>query len=264
MHKAYLRRFGVEIECGMDGGIVEAGQLFDFPFSEDDDWEEYPDFERGDGWTIHDDGSGVELATPVLQGESGYRKVREALDKLANAGAFVTDWDGLHVHHDAPEFVENPALCLPLLHSWLNNENTIREFVSPRRHDRGCCPRWTEHDLGRIEKWIAGDGASDDIYYAQRNDLNLASLPEHGTIEIRLMEGTLDADVTEAWIKFGQRLIHEVVQEQQELEGVPSGSDLLRRIKLSPDARAILAAKQAAGHLTPRARYNGDYYGDDD
>ena len=117
-------------------------------------------------------------------------------------------------------------------------------------------------DIERVERWI-DDPDYDFEFMVRRNDLNLASLPEHGTIEIRLMEGTLDPDVTEAWIKFGQRLIHEVVMGVGTLTAAPNGADLLSRIKLSADARRILAAKQAANHLTPRTCYDPSW-GDDE
>jgi hypothetical protein len=259
MHKAHRRRFGVEIECGMDNGVEDAADLFGFPH---DDYG-YAEYENGDGWTLHDDGSGVELGTPPMQGEEGYAKVRWAMDRLKGGGAFVTDYDGLHVHHDAPEFVENPALCVPLVESWLNNEDTIRQFVSPRRHSRGACPRWRDGEVENVRGWAKGE----NTLYVGRNDLNLLSLREHGTVEFRLLEGTLDADVAIAWIQFGQRFIHEVVRTAEALPAVRNDRDLLSRIRLSREARGVLAAKQEAGHVTPGMRFDihpdRDYYEED-
>lgn len=256
MHTAHRRRFGVEIECGMDDGVNQAADVFGF----DIDGDGYVEYEHpSNGWTLHDDGSGVELGSPPMQGEEGYAAVRWAMDTLKRNGAWVSDYDGLHVHHDAPEFRENIALCVPLLESWLNNEDTIRQFVSPRRHNRSACPRWRDADIERLHRWANGDERE---YYFGRNDLNILSLREHGTIEIRLLEGTLDADVAIAWIQFGQRLIHEVVQEAKPIAPVPSDRDLLSRIKLSPEAKRILIAKQAANHQTPGMRYR-DFYEED-
>jgi len=256
MHKAYLRRFGVEIECGMPNGLDDAAAVFGFPSDEYG----YPEYENGDGWTLHDDGSGVELGTPILKGETGHEKIKWAMKRLKDNGAFVTDYDGLHVHHDAPEFVENPSLCVPLVESWMNNQDAIREFVSPRRHDRMACPGWNEMQWDALLKWIEGG----EQLYLNRSDLNLLSLREHGSIEIRLLEGTLDAEVVIAWIQFGQRLIHDVVQNAKPITKVTTGEDLLGKIKLTAEARTILLAKKAANHYTDGAAFRDDYYGGDD
>src|SRR5512146_2669600 len=110
---AHERAFGVEIECGISGMCRRVSEVLGFGTFRDG----YPIYEKG-GWTIGSDGSGVELRTPPLQGEDGFEEIREVMAKLKAEGAYVTRLDGLHIHHDAPEFIDNPHACLQLVRSW--------------------------------------------------------------------------------------------------------------------------------------------------
>ena len=138
----YSRRFGVEIECGFPTGVMGVAKLF--RFKQDEYGRIRP---RADGWKLGADGSGAELKTPPLKGEKGIAKVREAMERLKNAGGYVTSRDGMHIHHDAPEFVANPKLAVQLARSWMNNIGEIREMVHASRWSSNHCPRWDdEHD----------------------------------------------------------------------------------------------------------------------
>lgn len=246
----YARRFGVEIECGIPGGVMEVARLFRF------ETDEYGNLRaRHDGWKLGADGSGAELKTPPLQGEAGLRKVRQAMERLKNAGAYVTNRDGLHIHHDAPEFVANPRLAVKLARSWMNNIHEIHEMVHPDRRSSSHCPRWSEDYFQILERWARGE----DELRTRRHDLNLYALRKHGTIEIRLHEGTLDADVMEAWVKFGQRLIHEVASRPRVMQPTKK-RNFMERIRLAPEATAILAEKQQFSYRTPASAYRPSSY----
>jgi hypothetical protein len=195
------------------------------------------------------DGSGVEIRTPILQGVDGYEVIRAAMATLKDAGAYVTASDGLHVHHDAPEFVAWPQKCEVLVRSWLANQQAIQQLVAPRRRGSGHCPPWNDAGLSILGEWIRGDRP---YFYASRNDLNLNPLADQGTIEIRLHEGTLDADVAIAWIMFGQRFIHDVLQRTRPLPQTTSDENLLSRLRLSVHARAALIEKRRMNYRTPQ------------
>lgn len=244
------RKFGVEIECG---GISydEADSLFNTNYK-------LPPEEQ---WSIGEDGTETEIRTPILQGEAGYETLRWAMNRLVKEGALVTEADGMHVHHDAPEFVDNPELCVNLVRSWRRNEKSIYNLVAPRRRGYDACPRWSPDRFKVLEDWAAGRST----LYVGRYDLNIASLQDHGSIEIRLHEGTLDPDVAIAWVQFGQRFIHQVLLDAKPLPIASTDMDLLSRIQLSPEAMAILEAKRNAGHDTSASRFDPHYrYPDDD
>lgn len=244
---AHKRQFGVEIECGMPGGYTQAADLCGFRR----DAYGYVEYERDDGWSIGNDGSGVELRTPILKGKRGFNALRKAMEKLKAGGGYVTRADGMHIHHDAPEFVDNPELCFQLVKSWRNNEIHIHSMVAPRRRSNLACPKWNEYEESSLESWAKDQLGNTHFYFGSRKDLNLTSLEEHGSIEIRLHEGTLDPDVAIAWIMFGQRLIHSVAKATKPLPRTQSDDALMRRIRLSPEARFALEQKKAQGFVTP-------------
>ena len=226
---AYSRRFGVEIECGLPGGSSQGIELFPH-------------------WSVGRDGSGVEIRTPILVGARGRKTLRQAMEKIKRNGGYVTHRDGMHVHHDAPEFRNNPAAVRKLVDSWINNEEIIYSLVHPdRRREGGPAPKWHSSALEALRAWEEG---RTPYLSVGRYDLNVASLRNKGSIEIRLHEGTLDADVALAWIKFGQKFIHDVLKRVRPLTPSKSDKQLMSRIRLSPTARAMLAEKQARGHVT--------------
>lgn len=244
----HARRFGVEIECGLPHGYDKAVELFDGAYDPDEE----DDYGR---WTVGEDGTMVEIRTPILQGPEGFETLRWAMDLIKSEGGYVTAADGLHVHHDAPEFASNPEACLRLVDSWRNNQALIHGMVAPRRSGSGACPSWSNTFYESLRGWAASGGAG--RLYATRNDLNLSVLRNYGSVEIRLHEGTLDADVAIAWIMFGQRFIHEVAQNLDPLANAETDENLLVNIQLSDEAKAVLAAKKANGHITDASRYRG-------
>lgn len=242
----HSRRFGVEIECGMHGGTREACSVLGFPSGA----------YSHKGFSIGADGSGVEVRTPILQGWEGFAVLRDTIEKLKAAGAYVTERDGLHVHHDAPEFVASPSYCVRIVHSWNNNLGAIHSMVAPRRRrDGGPAPSWSPRHIQALEDWAKNGGRQGDLYI-DRNDLNLSSLRRHGSIEIRLHEGTLDSDVAMAWVMFGQKFISDVLKRARPIAPVPSEEKLLSRIKLSKKAQKTLREKQAMAHVTPATAFH--------
>lgn len=245
----HARKFGVEIECGFPGGPNAVRRLLGFGES----W-------RHDGWIVGSDGSGVELKTPPLQGQHGFEILAATMDKLKENGAYVTEADGMHVHHDAPEFASSFGKTHQLVHSWVNNIRVIEQMVHPDRRDYDACPPWREHDLRtlddlyRMRGEVAGE-AIRQFYYFGRHDLNIMALSEHGTVEIRLHEGTLDPDVAVAWIQFGQRFLHGVLRRAEPLDSAADDLALMKRLRLSKKAQEIMADKKAKGHLTLKSAF---------
>jgi hypothetical protein len=257
---AHDRPFGVEIEFGMTGDYDDAIA-----------WNIELLYDSGefDGWEWDEDGTEFEFRSPILSGLDGFKEVARMMDAIRGEGGYVTQADGLHVHHDAPEFVNNPNLCVELVESWMNNIRSIHEMVAPRRRQNGMCPEWTYEEIERLANWASGverdeqewyDPTDPDYYWeVSRNDLNLASLSKHGSIEIRLHEGTLDSDVAAAWIKFGQRFLDRVVSQSRAIPDVGSDSALMSRIRLSPAAQRVIEAKKAARFNTSTTRYRNYY-----
>lgn len=236
------RRFGVEIECDMDGlGVTQTADLLvrhGFQLKH----------KNVPGWSVGQDGSEVEVRTPPLSGPEGLDQLRQVMELLVDNGGDTTGEDGLHVHHDAPEFVDDFGAIIRLAKSWRANQDLICQMVHPERvnSDNEFCPLWTDDDIEELEH-------SSYVGNWVRHALNIASLVEHGTIEIRLHEGTLNYEDAEAWILFGQQFIEDVVSKHEPTPGQGSTDRLFEHIRLG---------HKSGAYLIEKARRNGFHAGD--
>lgn len=245
---AYDRRFGVEIEFGLEkypngayspNMTAAVKETQDF-FAAAGNWTP--------GWRFEADGSGVEAITPILQGKAGFAELERAYDLIVSNGGYVTIADGLHVHHDAPEFVAKPELCRALARNWARNRKVIYGMVAPWRRESPMCHP-VDENVG-----IGGDPMGRGYY-----DLTFGKLPSLGTIEVRLHEGTLDFQAARAWIMFVQKMIHRAVTQKTALATRTEREALLEAIKIPDDVRQKLAEKEARKHLS--SRFQGEWKG---
>src|SRR6187551_362175 len=126
------RRFGLEIECGIDGDEREVISRLN---------REVP-FNGGYGWELDYDGTEYEIRTPVFQGEEGFAKLERAYRIIRDGGGYTTSEDGGHVHLEALDFVGDAAKVAALIRSWVNLEPAIESIVAPyRRGNYGSCPK---------------------------------------------------------------------------------------------------------------------------
>lgn len=232
------RRFGVEIE--FDSNSLGASRVVNILRDAFD----RVGYRR---WNFSDrldyDGSELELRTPILSGKEGFKKLELVMNTLDRAGCFTTDSDGLHVHHDAPEFTHNIDNCIRLVKSWKANRHLIYRFVEEYRTEASwdgeaggywACPGWTDSQIETMER-------DRQIPHWDRNDLNLMSLNRHGSIEIRLHEGTLYYPEAKSWILFGQRFIDRVVRHR--MYESKDATNLLEKVKVNPEAKRQLLSK---------------------
>jgi len=246
------RRFGVEIEFDSNGlGRSGVTRILRDAFDKNG-------LRR---WNflgrMHHDGSDLELKTPILRGKDGFNKLKIVMDTLYE-NCDVTKDDGFHVHHDAPEFTYNVDNCIRLVKSWRANSHLIYQFVDPYRTNlereggHWACPAWTDSHLKEMERKKL-------IPNWDRNDLNLCALQEHGSIEIRLHEGTLDYFEAESWIKFGQRFIDRVLKHS--IKDSRDATNLLKKVRVSQDAQKMLIDKaKKYGHIPTEESGYHSYY----
>lgn len=241
------RTFGVELEFNLGRISNQFSKAQEILAAEGIDW-----WTSRGNW-IGSDGSGIEIRTPILSGQKGLNELKRAMNALVAAGGRCTSADGLHVHHGAPEFVDNKDLMTLAAESWHNVRPIIADFVNSRRNGSSACPnQWSKSRIERLKG--AEAGSVNDWHNPQRylryacsgrGDFNLSALYEHGTIEFRLHEGTLDADAAEAWIRFGQRFLTSILKRQRPLVADDAG-ELLRKIKCPKTAQANLLGRVVA------------------
>lgn len=266
------RTFGVEVECGHVNGIEAVVSLL-----------------RGAGlnagthvqsrgwWNVGRDGSGVEARSPILSGPAGFKELRTALKAIRDGGGVVTQRDGLHVHHGIPELLGDKDAIVRLVRSWMDNQVHINEFIARRRRGaRAYNPPWTEAQFDDlVQNAVANRGVRQQYDYhlnryvgpkfvgqcGPRGALNLWSLNERDTVELRAHEGTLDPDIAEAWVRFGQRFINAVLNRKRPIPRCDSPEELLRKVRLGQGVAVRLLDKPARDRTyvdirTFRARQN--------
>lgn len=226
------RRFGVEIECGFGPLRGEAADRVRKALKQN----------KIPFLSVGCDGSGVEVRTRVLQGKEGIQELKTVMDFLKSFGCFVSSADGMHVHHEANEFVGNLDLQALLVESWHLNKHIINSFVATRRSTSSWCSPWALTDIKRLKE--------KKKVYSTRGALNIAGIQNRtskNTIEIRLHHGTLDSDKAIAWVLFGQRFIDNVAsRKRRPMLPAKDQKEFLQRLRVRQEIQKQLIERRAA------------------
>jgi putative amidoligase enzyme len=237
------RAFGVEMECYCPSNLC--------------DIDVYGDRSDGVGFTtdiLYENGfshwgslcsfdesldeSGVEVKSPVLFGQPGFDELKQVVTLLNSNNFYVENDCGLHVHLDAPEFVEDTKLAIKTAKSWMKNQSLINNMVADHRIGGSYCEAWYEAELEELEEYVENDWGLDGTL---RGAINFGSLTYHGTVEIRQHEGTLNYEEIESWIKFCQAFIDSMVGK--EVRAISTEELFLRRLKVERNASRFLTTK---------------------
>ena len=164
------------------------------------------------GWRAKGDGSlsvgGLEVVSPILQGEDGETQIRTATRVLRGLGARPNRSCGLHVHHECRDLTVEGFGALA--RGWAANQPIIDGLVSPSRRNGAnhyCQP------LGATD--VSTIANAPNVLELQRRanrisrykTLNFSALGRYHTVEVRQHQGTCDAEKIISWVKFGQAII---------------------------------------------------------
>ena len=185
------------------------------------------------GWKVVHDGSlhsapagfvGVEVVSPILQGEDGIAQTVKVMDVVKAFGAKVNKSCGLHVHVGA----QNGSAT--------QHKNLAKMFIKYEHHFDALCPesrRTNQYCKSNREFAAAGAARTYEAQvsavfakldglrsisaiatvmnggYDQRNHythnryfkLNFQSMASHGTVEFRQQAGTVEAQKAVSWIR---------------------------------------------------------------
>lgn len=171
----------------------------------------------------HHDGSlhkefGVEFVTTILRGDKGLKIIRQ-LTKILNKYFITSNRCGLHIHLSVEDFDDKELIDLYYIYQ--NIQPILKYYVRKDRLSNKYCskiPKLTKQTLSDIRKKLTTKTFDNeevvnakklkDIHTGKHWDgINFSSIPEHGTLELRMMEGTLDYDKIVQWIKLHMRII---------------------------------------------------------
>lgn len=162
-----------------------------------------------DCWKAVYDGSvcnGAEVVSPILD-DSRLNEASKVARILAKAGASVDRSTGFHVHigfnafNDASSGESNTDALARFILNYYATHHAIGALVAPSRLRNHFCKVLDRREAEAEAEWVRNGNLSsrfDSRYFS----LNLMSLRRHGTIEIRLHQGTLNGVKAIAWAKF--------------------------------------------------------------
>jgi hypothetical protein len=259
--------FGIEIECFLPVGmslatlarkIADAGipcEAEGYNHNVRNHWKVVTDGSLGDY------SRGCEVVSPVLRGEEGFAAVRKACDTMVAAGCTVRRSCGFHVHVGASgadvSFFKNLAAI------YAKYEGTICTVLAPSRNgNMYAAPIASRVRINR-EQISAAREISTTLHHlgapqsrgrngSRYATLNFCSYWQHGTVEFRHHQGTVDATKAINWIKLCLRMAG--VARRTDAEAHP-GADLpamLDFLAVPADEREYFTSR--AAHFAGRGR----------
>jgi hypothetical protein len=249
--------FGLEIECKMPIGLTkedmanaltEAGvpcRVSVYGHSIVDHWKIVTD------GSLNDYAHGIEVVSPPLHGEAGFRALRTVCAVLVAKRCKITARCGLHVHVGWKGGTVNTHLWSArtlrnLVKLYKRYEPVINSLLAPSRRDNGFCRglNYTTNvaQLETAETWQQIVAAINQSLLNPRHGdryrkLNLKSLGTYGTVEFRQHQGTIDSDKVEHWLRLVLRMVlaanNMVAMEVS--GGTPTFDDLKNAIGLASD-----------------------------
>ncbi len=173
-------------------------------------------------WKVTTDGSlgsnysiNSEIVSPILSGDAGFAEVTKVCRVLLSLGCKVNKKCGLHVHIGARN--ESLAFFKTLARLYHKAEPVIDSFLAPSRRGYAntfCGPVRINQpalematNMEQIALALGQDHGLANVRSARRyRKLNVLSFWQHGTVEFRQHQGTIEAEKVCNWVRFCLRL----------------------------------------------------------
>ncbi len=203
------RTFGVEIETARCSGFSQIYQ--------DTIW----------GCTDDYSISGKEFISPPLKGDKGLEEIRSFCAMALDRRWRVNSNCGLHVHIGMGDM--SPKALKRIAYAYHLTYKLWTAFVSPNRDCNRMCgqPRCSIDDILAIDTNNYEDW---DLFVSKQDRfefLNWRAFIVHGTVELRIMDGSLDGDLICNWVKAHIKFIEYVAKKSlEDIKLMFSGSHL--------------------------------------
>jgi len=154
----------------------------------------------------------MEIVSPLMQGDAGLKAIEEVYDEVRPGFDCCC---GLHVHIDVRDL--NEQQMFDLVKAFKATKKSWWGYVDSDRHTNRHC----RFDLPlhfactSFDEFIRRSEMVD--FTARYRWLNLEAIGEHGSIEIRLHEGTKDVDKVTEWVARLVNFVEDVVNMSKEM-----------------------------------------------
>lgn len=149
----------------------------------------------------------AEIKTAPACGDKFIEQIREITEVIKAVGGKVNDSCGTHIHIDARDFKFFDLL--KIYQVWAARERMLTSLVAEDRRGGEYCESWEDKGI-EIPKTIRSNSLGFENFnevFEHYTSLNLGALADHGTLENRLLEGTLNPDKIIAWAQLNSRLV---------------------------------------------------------
>ena len=216
--------FGVEFECILPDGLSHSALAAKITEAGVPCEAQMYNHSRRTMWKVVTDGSlgdyrkGAEVVSPVLRGEDGFAQLRKVCDALVAARARVSKKCGFHVHVGASDW--QLYVFKNLIKLYASAEKAIDTFMAPSRRESNCTFAssliWRidytalegATTVGRVARAIRQDDTPAQVRSHKRYcKINLQSFWQHGTVEFRQHQGTVEAIKAENWVRLVLRMV---------------------------------------------------------
>jgi len=154
----------------------------------------------GLNWVVKTDascgrsGAGVELNSPILRTDADLNSVSRVCEMMDELGYKVTKKCGLHVHIDVRRLTEDERNRL--IRFFVQYQDCFFELAPGRRAVHYCAPL-TADVLAKLRQNRGWSAWSTRYFW-----MNGCAYTEHGTVEFRLMSGSLNPNHVTGWVNF--------------------------------------------------------------
>lgn len=185
------RKFGVEIETSSCSGCEDLRGQTKFGCKTD------PSI------------SGREFDSPILYGDEGFQEIEDLLGYANDRNWYAGESCGCHTHYDMREETNVELYRVAYAYAkthifWLHCVSSDRggsTYCGPPEY--GCTDIRHEASNGTTFKNFCG-------HFDRYDYVNLSAYRAHGTFEVRLLEGTIDAETVCNWIAIHARFMDHV------------------------------------------------------
>ena len=168
----------------------------------------YADLEGQTDWGCVREAStcGKEFISPILKGDKGLEEIADFISRWGESWE-VDDSCGTHIHIGLQEY--SLEECRKVAYAYRRAWPVLAKLVGPSRAHSGMCgsPRWGIGDLMAADDMHDFAGERDKFEY-----VNWRTLVRIGTVEIRVLPGTLDANLINTWIMWNCALVRKMAK----------------------------------------------------
>ena len=216
------RRYGIELEMHVQGGQMRVTNALQEAGIDATSmgWGEHTNGPNTN-WHVTTDGSlgsystGVEVVSPILQGDDGLKQIEKVCQALETVGASINKKCGFHVHVEARGMLNDTAWAKTLIQMYSKYEHVLDAFQPASRKNNSAtyCQKvgkktnvkeWfktiKECDKNVRDFWREHFNGYDNGPNGKYHKLNFAPLWRQETVEFRHHSGTVEFDKIRAWV----------------------------------------------------------------